>query len=133
MDVINPLRLRVRLTSQHGITMGPGRADLLTLIAQTGSISAAGREMKMSYKRAWTLVESMNNTFTSPLVETSKGGAERGGAHLTALGATLLAAYKQLEAATQAAAAPGLEIFEAALQPPQQNPDKALNILQSDV
>lgn len=120
METTSPpkLRLRLRLTSAHGIVMGPGRADLLALIAQTGSIAAAGRQMKMSYRRAWTLVEAMNRTFDTALVETSKGGAEHGGARLTPLGVSLLAAYRALEAATANAGGEQLERFEAALAVP---------------
>lgn len=117
MEPINKLRLRLRLTTSEGIVIGPGRADLLAFIEQTGSIAAAGRQMKMSYKRAWTLVEAMNNSFTSPLVETSKGGSERGGARLTALGATLLAAYRELEAITLRDGAAQFARFAAALAP----------------
>lgn len=98
--------------------MGPGRADLLALIAQTGSIAAAGRQMNMSYRRAWTLVEAMNSSFTTPLVETSKGGAERGGAKLTALGTALLAAYRELEATTQRAGSEQLQLFDSVLVVP---------------
>lgn len=102
--------------------MGPGRADLLAFIAQTGSIAAAGRQMKMSYRRAWTLVEAMNRSFNGALVETSKGGAVRGGAKLTPLGLSLLAAYRALEATTREAGAETLALFEAALKPPPNAP-----------
>lgn len=122
MEAIRNLRLRIRLTSEHGVVMGPGRADLLELIAQTGSIAASGRQMKMSYRRAWSLVESMNSTFHAPLVETSKGGAERGGAKLTPLGASLLAAYRALEAATTKTGTEQLACFQSALTPPQPKP-----------
>ncbi|MBU6448808.1 MAG: LysR family transcriptional regulator [Rhodospirillales bacterium] len=119
----SPLKLRLRLNGPHGIVMGPGRADLLSFIAQTGSIAAAGRRMGMSYKRAWNLVESLNTTFSAPLVETAKGGAAHGGARLTKLGTELLAAYRALEDATQAAGAEALHRIESALSvPPAQNP-----------
>lgn len=78
--------------------------------------------MKMSYRRAWTLVEAMNNTFDTALVETSKGGAEHGGARLTPLGASLLAAYRALEATTKDAGCEQLEQFEAALAVPANTP-----------
>nr|WP_284041306.1 LysR family transcriptional regulator [Halomonas olivaria] len=67
------------------------------MIDQTGSISAAGRSLKMSYKKAWQLIETMNNHFLSPLVSTSSGGNERGGAHLTELGKQVLTHYRALE------------------------------------
>lgn len=57
------------------IAIGPGKADLLSAIAETGSIAAAGRRLDMSYRRAWLLVETMNRCFRAPLVEAAKGGA----------------------------------------------------------
>ena len=66
--------------------MGPGKADLLDAIRQTGSISASAKLMKMSYRRAWELVDVMNRCFDLPLVQTSPGGAHGGGAQLTELG-----------------------------------------------
>ncbi len=102
--------------------MGPGRADLLAQIAQTGSIAAAGRRMGMSYKRAWSLVESLNTAFAEPLVETAKGGAAHGGAQLTTLGKELLAAYRALEETSRTAGATALRRIESALRvPPAQN------------
>ena len=76
--------------------MGPGKADLLEAIAETGSISAAARQMRMSYRRAWILVDTMNTCFKKPLVDTSKGGADGGGARLTPLGTNVLARYRAL-------------------------------------
>jgi molybdate transport system regulatory protein len=93
------LTLRIRLLIGPDLLMGPGRADLLEHIAGTGSIAAAGRQMGMSYKRAWALVEAMNARFQVPLVEAAKGGAGGGGARLTEAGARVLAAYRALEAA----------------------------------
>ncbi len=117
------LRLRLRLNGPQGIVMGPGRADLLALIAQTGSIAAAGRGMGMSYKRAWSLVESLNTAFAAPLVETAKGGAAHGGAKLTPLGQEVLAAYQALEHASQTAGAAALRRIESSLAvPPAPNP-----------
>jgi len=74
--------------------IGPGKADLLALIQETGSIAAAGRRLGMSYKRAWSLVESMNEMFAEPLVESSRGGASHGGAILTPTGTKVLALYR---------------------------------------
>lgn len=80
------------------LVFGPGKADLLEAIAAEGSISAAGRAMGMSYKRAWSLVEEMNTAFTEPLVESARGGAHGGGAALTEAGRAVLAEYRQLVA-----------------------------------
>jgi len=93
----DPIPPRLRLRVHFGSTMlGPGKADLLELIAQTGSISAAGRAMKMSYKRAWTLVDEMNTAYNAPLVSSVRGGPEGGGAHLTETGTRVLALYRSM-------------------------------------
>ncbi|MCQ0971931.1 LysR family transcriptional regulator [Paracoccus sp. TK19116] len=82
--------------------IGPGKAALLDGIAQTGSISAAGRAMGMSYKRAWTLVEAMNAMFREPLVESARGGPGGGGAALTETGQQVLNLYRQIHAQAMA-------------------------------
>ena len=64
---------RLRVVLGPGIALGPGKADLLEAIADTGSISAAGRQLKMSYRRAWLLVEELNGSFQSALVAADKG------------------------------------------------------------
>jgi molybdate transport system regulatory protein len=112
------LRLRIRIQSGANTIIGPGRADLLEHIAATGSIAAAGRQMNMSYRRAWALVEAMNTTFATPLVEATKGGAGGGGAKLTATGAAMLAAYRQVEAAAQNSGAAALGRVARALPVP---------------
>ena len=89
-------RLRLKLIFEDGLTMGPGKADLLGFIDEEGSISAAGRRMKMSYKRAWMLVEEMNAAFWEPLVESSRGGTKGGGARLTDTGIAVLRHYRTL-------------------------------------
>jgi molybdate transport system regulatory protein len=107
--------VRLRVVLAPGVAIGPGKADLLEGIRETGSISAAGRRMKMSYKRAWSLIDAMNGWFKTPLVDTEKGGAGGGGARLTALGAQVLYAYRRMEAAAGAAAAADLESLRAQL------------------
>lgn len=99
----NPLRLR--LVFGREAMFGPGKAELLELIRETGSISAAGRRMDMSYKRAWMLVESLNATFRTPLVESSRGGAGGGGARLTATGEEVLERFRRLEEVVRQAGA----------------------------
>ena len=89
--------LRIRIHFGHLTMLGPGKADLLEGIARTGSIAAAGRDMSMSYKRAWTIIEELNSAFREPLVESARGGAKGGGAQLTATGAAVLAHYRKLE------------------------------------
>ena len=78
------------------IALGTGKAELLAAIAQTGSIAAAGRKMGMSYRRAWLLVETMNQCFYEPLVISTKGGKHGGGAQLSALGEQVLALFRQM-------------------------------------
>lgn len=92
--------LRLRIMHGRRVAMGPGKADLLEGIRDTGSISAAGRRMKMSYKRAWQLVEEMNLCFRGAVVDASKGGSGGGGAQLTALGDELLARFRHIEQLT---------------------------------
>lgn len=98
------LGVRIRLVLAPGIAIGPGKADLLEAIAETGSIAAAGRKLGMSYKRAWQLVEALNHAFAEPLVSASRGGSGRGGAVLTALGHEVLEVYRRVERASAALA-----------------------------
>jgi molybdate transport system regulatory protein len=95
--------------------LGPGKADLLERIRDTGSIAAAGRAMGMSYKRAWMLVETMNALFAAPLVESQRGGAGFGGAALTETGAQVLALWRRLEAKAAEAAMEETAALEAML------------------
>ncbi len=106
-------RLRIRLVFGDKTMLGPGKADLLEAIHETGSIAAAGRSMKMSYKRAWTLVETMNAMFEAPLVESSRGGERGGKAALTATGAAVLDHYRRLEAAAEAAGSEAIDALQA--------------------
>ncbi len=83
--------------------MGPGKADLLEAIARHGSISAAAREMRMSYRRAWMLVDALNHSFAQPLIETATGGAGGGGASITDAGRKVLTRYRAMESKAAAA------------------------------
>ncbi len=98
-------RLRLRVHFGDALMLGPGKADLLDLIDRTGSISAAGRAMSMSYKRAWSLVDEMNQAFQAPLVESARGGPKGGGAQLTDVGRAVLEHYRKLEDITAEAGA----------------------------
>jgi len=109
------LSLRV-MHGRKGI-LGPGKADLLEGIRDTGSIAAAGRRMKMSYKRAWQLAEELNTGFRGPLIEASKGGSGGGGAQLTALGHEVLAGYRSIQAACDRAAGKALAALQRQLAP----------------
>ena len=96
------LSLRINLDPEGRI--GPGKIELLEKIAAFGSISAAGRAMDMSYRRAWQLVEDINNLFGKQVVERTTGGRNGGGAQLTALGLALVARYRAVEQAAEQAA-----------------------------
>lgn len=90
---------RLRLKTGDTIAFGPGKARLLELIQQHHSISAAARALKMSYRRAWLLVDTMNTCFHQPLVLTATGGTQGGGAELSAEGLKVLTLYRQYEKA----------------------------------
>jgi molybdate transport system regulatory protein len=97
--------VHLRVTLAPGIAIGPGKADLLDGIRETGSIAAAGRAMRMSYRRAWSLVEELNRSFREPLVDTAKGGSGGGGASLTRRGEDVLRRYRAMQATAVAAIA----------------------------
>ncbi len=101
----DPASLRVRLVLGQGRAFGPGKADLLEGIATLGSIAAAGRALSMSYKRAWQLVDDLNQSFARPLVSASKGGGHGGGAELTPTGREVLDQYRAIERKSRRAAA----------------------------
>ncbi|MEQ1344383.1 winged helix-turn-helix domain-containing protein [Acinetobacter seifertii] len=91
------LKLQIRILLEQNIAFGPGKADLLEAIEKTGSISQAAKSMNMSYRRAWQLVDTMNQCFETALVETQTGGTHGGGAAVTALGLKILERYRQME------------------------------------
>ena len=97
------LRLTLRIDTENGRWLGPGKVRLLEAIAAHGSIAAAGRTMGMSYRRAWTLVEAIGESLGQPVVTARPGGAGGGGATLTAAGSALVDCYRQLESDAQAA------------------------------
>jgi molybdate transport system regulatory protein len=92
------LKIKIQIYCGEEIAMGPGKADLLDAIASEGSISAAGRKLKMSYRRCWMLVDVMNRCWANPLVATSTEGAR-----LTEAGQRILADYRTLQAQLMAA------------------------------
>src|SRR5471032_1036962 len=91
-------RLRLRLQFGQGFAIGPGKADLLQAVAETGSISAAARQMEMSYRRAWLLIDAMNRCFRELVVDTATGGKGGGGAQITPFGRTVLKDFRVMEA-----------------------------------
>jgi molybdate transport system regulatory protein len=105
------LRPQIRIMFRKAIAMGPGKADLLQAIGETGSISAAARRMKMSYRRAWLLVDTMNQCFDGPLVETATGGNHGGGARITELGQEVLRRYREMDSKASAAVSKEIVAF----------------------
>ncbi|WP_111493318.1 MULTISPECIES: winged helix-turn-helix domain-containing protein [Marinobacter] len=91
-------RFQLRLVSGKDVVIGPGKADLLEAVGRTGSIASATREMKLSYKKAWQLIHTMNQHFREPVITTATGGSRHGGAELTDLGRQVLAQFRALEA-----------------------------------
>ncbi len=98
MVQIGAVKLKTQIYCGSDLAMGPGKADLLEAIDREGSISAAGRSMGMSYRRAWLLVDMMNRCWEDRLVATSIGGGANSGARLTDCGRVVLNAYRDLEA-----------------------------------
>ncbi len=93
---------QVRILLGSSVAIGPGKAALIEAIDRTGSISAAARDMGMSYRRAWDLVDIMNRCFRRDLVTTATGGSGGGGARVTAFGRDILARYRAMEETAQA-------------------------------
>ena len=109
------LKLKAQIYLGGEIALGPGKIDLLEAVGRTGSISAAGREMGLSYRRAWLLIDTMNRCFAQPLVATAHGGAGGGGARITPAGEDVLRRYRAMQAAIEAAAATEAEGLMRAL------------------
>ena len=107
----------IRILFGASTSLGPGKVALLETIARCGSISAAAREMKMSYRRAWLLVEAMNHAFQQPLVVAAVGGQRGGGAEITPLALDLLCRYRRIENKAAAAVAQELADLTRLLMP----------------
>jgi len=111
------VQFRLRVYRDDEIAIGPGKVALMEAIAATGSISAAAREMGMSYRRAWLLVDALNSALKSPAVQTLTGGAHGGGTVLTPLGTELVRRYRAIEATASQAAAAETEALARMLAP----------------
>ncbi|MBD9371085.1 winged helix-turn-helix domain-containing protein [Rhizobium sp. ARZ01] len=107
------LRVILRIDFPHAERLGRGKMMLLERIRETGSISAAGRSMDMSYRRAWLLVDAMNRMFSSPVVESQRGGKQGGGAAVTPFGEELLARFRGMEEKARAALSRDLDWLDA--------------------
>lgn len=108
-------RLSLRVEFQGWGAIGPGKIRLLEQIDRHGSISAAGRAMGMSYRRAWLLVDSLNRRFKKPLVTTERGGGQGGGALLTEAGRQVVRHYRNIEEKAAEASARHLLALQKAL------------------
>jgi len=113
VDLRPNLTIRVNL-GEYG-SLGPGKIALMEHISKCGSITSAGREMGMSYRRAWLLVDEINHMFREPLVEKQLGGAGGGGARLTKLGRDVVGRYRSIEGAAAMASAADLRALKASL------------------
>ncbi|WP_288589178.1 MULTISPECIES: winged helix-turn-helix domain-containing protein [Marinobacter] len=101
--------IRPRVYIGDGIAIGPGKIDLLRAVGETRSIAAAARSLGLPYKRAWLLIDSLNEGFGQPVIETATGGKGGGGASLTTLGQQLIERYDALETSLNAGAGKELQ------------------------
>jgi molybdate transport system regulatory protein len=111
-EIVTKLYLR----SGRVYVFGPGKAELMERIQETGSISEAAKKMAMSYMRAWQLVKGMNKAWREPLVTTARGGAKRGGAMLTTTGIEVLRLYRELAVNADAATKSSAKKFTALMK-----------------
>lgn len=116
--------IKIRIDFEGNGRIGHGRIQLLELIGQHGSIAQAAKAMKMSYKRAWYLIDDFNSMFSDPLVERRHGGRGGGAAKLTPFGAELVQHYRDMEAKARTAFAKPLASIEKHLARPRKSARK---------
>jgi len=107
---------RIRILHRSDIAIGPGKAELLALVGETGSIGEAAKRMDMSYMRAWKLIQTMNGCFKNPVVLTVRGGSSGGGAELTDTGRKALQLYQEMEATSLRAVENSWQEFQQLLR-----------------
>jgi molybdate transport system regulatory protein len=117
-------RLTLRLDLGPGQSIGPGKIRLLETVEETGSISSAGRALGMSYRRAWMLIEQMNQGFSRKVVTTQLGGTHGGGARLTPFGEEVLKRYRAIESKAESGAKSHLAFLTRAIRPGKAAPAK---------
>ena len=120
--MVSETKLTLRVDFRSRRSVGPGKIRLLEEIGRTGSISQAGRNLRMSYRRAWLLIDDMNKCFRHAVVSTKSGGLQGGGAALTEFGAGLIQNYRTIEAAASTAANSRLRDLETVLRAPKRAP-----------
>jgi molybdate transport system regulatory protein len=108
----------VRIDFDSGASIGPGKVALLERIGVCGSLSQAARDLGLSYRRAWNLLDDLNHAFAAPVVATATGGVHGGGAQLTRFGKALIARYRKVEIAAAAAAKRQFRTLRAPQRPP---------------
>lgn len=113
----NSVQFRLRIYREDTVAIGPGKVALLEAIAEAGSIAAAARQIGMSYRRAWLLVDETNKALRKPVVGTAAGGTRGGGTVLTPTGQELVERYRALEAAARKAAAAEIAALTRLLAP----------------
>ena len=111
------IQFRLRIKRNEAIALGPGKISLLEAIDRTGSISAAGRELQMSYRRAWNLLDEINQALLQPAVQTAAGGPGGGGTSLTPVGQEIIKRYRRIEATAAKASANDLKALLKLMQP----------------
>ena len=104
---ISSIKIRLRVTRGDEDAFGPGKAQLLESLLETGSLNRSASLMKMSYVKALALVRAMNAHFREPLIKLSRGGKQGGGTQVTDAGRKVLAEYHTMREASEAAALPG--------------------------
>lgn len=109
------LHLRIDFGGERSI--GPGKVRLLELINETGSISAAGRALAMSYRQAWLLVDEMNQMFREPVVTAQTGGGGGGGTSVTETGNDIVRLYREMERRAYGASSPEIRSLARLLTP----------------
>jgi molybdate transport system regulatory protein len=109
--------MTIRVDLETGVRLGPGKAQLLELIAEHGSIRAGGAAIGMSYRRAWLLADEINRMFVEPSIFTRHGGKSGGGAGLTEFGQQLLCRYRDMETKSRAAVQPDLDWLDSVTDP----------------
>ena len=118
------IKTNLRLTLAGGAPLSHGKAELMELIRETGSIRQAAQRMDMSYRRGWLLADELNRMFRQPVIATKHGGKSGGGATLTDFGTELLLRFRAMERRTQDVLKSDLDWLAAHAAPPQELPSE---------
>jgi molybdate transport system regulatory protein len=119
--------LTLRVDLSNGRAVGPGKIQLLEQIHKSGSITQAGRDLGLSYRRAWLLINDLNNSFRLPVIEAETGGSGGGGTRLTPFGRKLIQLYQTIEAEALAATWEHRRELQAALSTGKHGLRKSIN------